>query len=71
MVPMLSHHKVGDRENRNPSSKHNERIQESSKAVFAMALYSASVLDLATIYCLKQLHDMRLSARKIHIEQFV
>jgi hypothetical protein len=65
VAPMLSHHSVGGRENRRPISEHRDIIQESSAAVFARALYSASVLEWATVCCFLQLQEIKLFPRKM------
>lgn len=65
VAPILSHHSVGDWVCYSSSSEQRDRIQESSAALLARGLYSASVLDLTTVCCFLQLHEMRFLPREI------
>ena len=59
---MLSHQSVGG-ERFNFSSLRRELIQINSDVALAIALYSASVLDLATVACFFELQEIRLLPR--------
>jgi hypothetical protein len=61
---MLSHQSTGGAEIGRPSSDSKDCNHESSAAVFAKALYSASMLDLATVTCFLQLYEIRFVPKK-------
>ena len=62
MAPISSHHNVGAGRF-NQSSLRSELIQINSDVALAIALYSASVLDLANVTCFFELQEMRLLPR--------
>jgi hypothetical protein len=64
VAPMLSHHKSGGACKVRPSSRKRDCIHLILVAVLARALYSASVLDQATVTCLRQLQEIRFFPRK-------
>ena len=59
---MLSHHSVGGGKF-NRSSLRSELTQINSDVALAIALYSASVLDLETVTCFFELQEMRFVPR--------
>ena len=59
---MLSHHNVGDGKTIR-SSWRSELIQSNSEVALAIALYSASVLDRATLGCFLELQETKLLPR--------
>ena len=62
VAPMLSHHRMGaGKEIFN--SRRRELIQISSDDALATALYSASMLERATVGCFFELQEMRLLPR--------
>ena len=63
-APMLSHHITGHEELGTCSSFSKPCTQVTFAAVWANALYTYSVLDLATTFCLRELHEMMLGPRK-------
>ena len=63
MAPMLSHHSTRKQVTRAPSSKRRAHNHLVSAAALARALYSASVLDRATVFCFLQPQEMRLLSR--------
>jgi hypothetical protein len=63
VAPMLSHHKHGTLEVLIPSSLRMVCIHITSAVAFAKALYSASVLDLDTVGCLRALQDIRFEPK--------
>jgi hypothetical protein len=72
VAPILSHHNVRGWVNCIPISEQSDRIHDSSAAALARALYSALVLDLATVCCFLQVQEIKLSPRKIqypHVER--
>ena len=65
VAPMLSHHIIGGDWSETPSSDKRVVNHLISAATLASALYSASVLDLATVACFLQLQETKLDPRKI------
>ena len=65
VAPILSHQRVGAWENLRPISEHKDCSQDNSAIVFARALYSASVLEQATVCCVQQFHEIRFWPKKI------
>jgi hypothetical protein len=61
---MVSHRSIRGTGTGMPSSVSKDCNHESSATVFAKALYSASVLDRATVACFLQLQEMRLLLKK-------
>ena len=61
---MLSHHKTGQVETNAPSSDKREHNHLTLAAVLARALYSASILDQATVACFLQPQEIRLTSKK-------
>jgi hypothetical protein len=57
VAPMLSQYKIGGSGDITSSSRRSVCIQVNSAAVFAMALYSDSVLDRDTVGCFLELQD--------------
>jgi hypothetical protein len=73
VAPILSHHKHGTLEVLIPSSLRMVCTHMTSAVAFAKALYSASVLDLDTVGCLRALQDMIFDPKKtlqIHLWTF-
>jgi hypothetical protein len=64
VAPMLSHHKVRGVGRKTPSLRSRDWSHISSAAVVARVRYSDSVLDRATVRCLREEHEMRLGPRK-------
>ena len=64
MAPMLSHQRIGEQDTGTPSSYKRARYHLTSATALARALYSASVLDQARVFCFLQPQDMRLSSTK-------
>ena len=62
MAPMLSHHNVGDGMTIR-ISRRSELIQINSEVELAIALYSASVLDLATVGYFLEFQEIKLFPR--------
>ena len=60
---MLSHHSTGEQVTGAPNLKRRAHSHLVSAAALARALYSASVLDRATIFCFLQPQEIRLSPR--------
>jgi len=64
IAPMLSHHNIWGILIGMTSSDSRDFNQDSSATVLNNALYSASVLDRATMACFLQLQKIRLFPRK-------
>ena len=60
---MLSHHSTGEQVTGAPSSKRGAHSHLVSTTALARALYSASVLDRAMVFCFLQPQEIRLSPR--------
>ena len=65
MAPMLSHQRTCGDAHDCPSSCRRDWSHFTSAAAFARALYSASVLERATVTCFLQLQEMRFVPKKI------
>ena len=61
---MLSHHRTGELEIGIPSSHRRARNHLTSAAALAKALYLASILDRATVFCFLQPQEIRLLPKK-------
>jgi len=61
---MLSHQSFGGVGSGMPGSWRREHIQINSAGVIATDLYSASVEDLETVGCLRELQEIKLEPRK-------
>jgi hypothetical protein len=62
---MLSHHKQAALGCGTPNSSRSFRTHITSVAAFANALYSASVLDLDAVACLRATQEIRFDPKKI------
>ena len=67
MALMLSQHKTGQVEIDAPSSDKREHNHLTFVAVLARALYSASILDQATVACFLQPQEIRLTSKNTKI----
>ena len=65
MAPRLSHQRIGGDERGKLSSEKREWSHENSAEVSARALFSTSVEDRETVHYLLELHEIRLSPKKI------
>jgi hypothetical protein len=65
VAPILSHQSTGGTETERPSSVSSDYSQQSSIEALDNALYSASILDHATIACFLQLQEIRLVPKKL------
>jgi hypothetical protein len=61
---MLSLHDVGGEERTPPRSRSKDCIHNNYAIVFARDLYFASVLDLETVGCFLELHEIKLEPKK-------
>ena len=61
---MLSHHSIGATRIERQISRKSDYNHFSSAVVLAKALYSASVLDLATVAWLRQLQEIKFLLKK-------
>jgi hypothetical protein len=59
----LSHHNLGEVLNRTPSSASKDSNQIISAVAISIALYSASVLERATVTCFRALQEIRLEPK--------
>ena len=61
---MLSHQRIGEVELEKPSSRSRDWSYFTSATALASALYSASMLDRATVACFLQLQEIKLRPKK-------